>query len=89
MYCESITFKLHRMINMHMNYDNRHRNGMFHALIYIYNHEITCISCMLLKACEIISCRLISVDISAISDETNLYNRSKHMNARQNNYETH
>ena len=39
--------KLHKMIDMHLNYDNMHTNGIFNALIYINNHVNSCINCML------------------------------------------
>ena len=47
MYFDTITLNLHRMINMHSKYDTMHRNGIFYALIFINNHVITSISCML------------------------------------------
>ena len=39
--------KLHRMIDMHLKFDKMHINGMFYALIFIINHLITSINCML------------------------------------------
>ena len=30
------------MIDMHSEYDNMHKNGMFYALICINNYEIAC-----------------------------------------------
>ena len=38
---------MYEMIDMHSKYDNMHMNGMSYALIYINNHIITCINCML------------------------------------------
>ena len=35
------------MIEMHSKYNNMHQNGMFYALIYINNHIIACINCVL------------------------------------------
>ena len=35
------------MLDMHSKYDNRHKNGMFYALIYINNQIIACVNCML------------------------------------------
>ena len=35
------------MIDMHSKYDNMHKNVMFYVLIYINNHIIISISCML------------------------------------------
>ena len=32
---------------MHSKYDNMNKNGIFNALIYIYNHIITRLNCML------------------------------------------
>ena len=44
------------MIDMHLKYDNMHKNGMFYALICINNHVIACLGCMLsrnaLEACK-------------------------------------
>ena len=34
-------------MNMHSKYDNMHRNGMFYVLIFIDNHVIKSISCVL------------------------------------------
>ena len=39
--------KMHEKIDIHSKYDNMHKNGMFYALIYINNHIIICINCML------------------------------------------
>ena len=36
------------MIDLHLKYDNMHKNGMFYALICINNHVITSINYMLL-----------------------------------------
>ena len=38
---------MYEMIDMHSKYDNIHKNGMFYNNIYINNHIITCINCML------------------------------------------
>ena len=35
------------MIDMHLKYDNMHKNEKFYALIYINNHVITSINFML------------------------------------------
>ena len=35
------------MIDIHSKYDNMHKNEMFYTLIFINNHEITIINCML------------------------------------------
>ena len=35
------------MMNMHSMYDNMHKNKIFYTLIYINNHVITSINCML------------------------------------------
>ena len=35
------------MIDIHSKHDNMHKNRMFYALIYINNHIITFIDCML------------------------------------------
>ena len=37
------------MMNMHSKYDNMHMNEMFYALIWINNHLIISITCMLLN----------------------------------------
>ena len=39
--------KLHRMMNMHSKYDSMHKNEMFYILIWINDHALTSISCML------------------------------------------
>ena len=38
---------LHRMLNMHSQYDNMRKNVMLYALICINNHEIISITCIL------------------------------------------
>ena len=38
MHFEIITLKMYELIDMHSNYDNMHKNGMFYASIYIKNH---------------------------------------------------
>ena len=35
------------MIDIHSKHYNMHKNGIFYALIYINNHKISCIICML------------------------------------------
>ena len=35
------------MIDMHSKYDNMHKNGMINALVWINDHIITIINCML------------------------------------------
>ena len=42
------------MIDMHSNYDNMHKIGMFYVLIYINNHIIACVNCML-STCKVFS----------------------------------
>ena len=39
--------KLHKMINMHLKYDNMRTNRIFNALICINNHINLCMNCML------------------------------------------
>ena len=39
--------KLHKMIDMHLKYDNMHTNIRFNALICINNHVNSCTNCML------------------------------------------
>ena len=38
------------MIDIHSNYDNMHKNGIFYALIYINNHVNSCRNFMLSNA---------------------------------------
>ena len=42
------------MINMHLKYDNMHKNGIFYALNYINVHVIIIISCMLSSILELL-----------------------------------
>ena len=39
--------KLHKMIDMHLKYDNMHTNGTFNVLNCMNNHVDSCINCML------------------------------------------
>ena len=39
--------KLHKMIEMHLKYDNMHTNKIFNAFNCINNHVNSCINCML------------------------------------------
>ena len=39
--------KLQKMIEMHLKYDNVHKNRIFNALNCINNHVNSCINCML------------------------------------------
>ena len=39
--------KLHKMIEMHLKYNNMHRNRIFNALICINNHVNLCMNFML------------------------------------------
>ena len=34
---------------MHSKYNNMHKNEMFYALIYVNNHILECVNCMLSK----------------------------------------
>ena len=44
------------MIEMHSKCDNMHENEMFYALIYINNHIIVCINCVLSTITQILNC---------------------------------
>ena len=45
--------KLHKMVDMHLKYDNMQTNRIFNALICINNQVNSCINCMLSDIMEI------------------------------------
>ena len=49
--------KLHKMIYMHLKYDNMHTNRIFNDLNCINNHINSCIKCMLSACMVTFRCR--------------------------------
>ena len=67
------------MIDMHLKYDNMHKNEIFYALICINNDIITCINCMLLMISTLDSKEEVSPPLMNQPPKSQTYNFLNHL----------